>query len=353
MTAILDQQFIVHLYAPAQGPDAEAAYHALQEIWTGCRLVLRMSEPVPGTGLPHFLPPDPAELAGGSNGGGEVALAAQERPAADCQAILRRHHDLLNLSVALAPPEASAPDGADWPWWQALDRQWTALTADRAAHLLGEARLYLARVDARDAVHHADPALIDRLAALLPESARGLPGAQRGVPIGDGLAFWETSTQPDERPLRRFVLALAPDADSAASGGSARATRPRPNCCGCAASTPPCSSRSCANCAIPSRSRPTISAGPSTCPASRCPAGRSPTTPTWRAPSWNSSTTRSRISVLRATERPAPWRCPAPRSRRRGQPRDRRPRPRLRRPARTARARSSSCTDATRPPGSR
>ncbi|GII65287.1 hypothetical protein Skr01_53720 [Sphaerisporangium krabiense] len=212
MTTILDQQLVAHLYAPTDGPDAGAAYRALREIWRYCRLSLHMSEPIPGIGLPHLLPESPDSFPTG----GEVALAAQERPGADCQAVLRRHHDLFNLSIALAPPEATAPDDGDWPWWRMLDLQWDAVLAQHTPHLVGEARLYLARVGDETGVRAAGPALYDHLNDLLPKAARGRPG-RRGVPASDGLALWETVPAPDERPARRFLLAIAPGADPAAS----------------------------------------------------------------------------------------------------------------------------------------
>lgn len=210
MTRVLDQQFVVHLYAPTDGPGAETAYRALAGIWQRCRLVFHMTEPVPGTGLPHVLPGDPRALPVGE----EVAVAAQERPGADCQAVLRRHHDLLNLSVALAPAEAA---GDDRSWWRELDRQWETVAAGHTAALLGEARLFLARVDAEDGVRAAAPALYRRLSDLLPDTVRDPDAADHGVPTGDGLALWEFMAEPDERLVRRFVLAIAPDADPVAS----------------------------------------------------------------------------------------------------------------------------------------
>ncbi|MFC4055077.1 CATRA conflict system CASPASE/TPR repeat-associated protein [Actinomadura syzygii] len=209
MSEVLDQQFVVHLYAPTDGPGSGAAYRALTGIWRGCRLLLHMTEPVPGTGLPHVLPGDPGALPQD----GETAVAAQERPGADCQAVLRRHHDLLNLSVALAPSEAHG----DETWWRTLDGQWEAITAEHAPALLGEARLFLARVDAEDRIRTAAPSLYRRLGSLLPDTAHDPDAPDRGIPAGDGLALWETMAQPDERLVRRFVLAIAPDADPAAS----------------------------------------------------------------------------------------------------------------------------------------
>ncbi|GGX04948.1 hypothetical protein GCM10010297_28120 [Streptomyces malachitofuscus] len=215
---ILDQQFVAHLYAPTDGPDATAAYRRLKEIWRGCALLLGMTEPVPSTGLPPVPPDRPDDVLPD----GEGAVAALERAGADCQAILRRHHDLLTLSVALAPPEARLPaDGATgtrWPWWRTQDYQWHTLVAAHLPLMIGEARLHLTRVDAEAGIRAAAPELRDSLHALLPESAEGPPGPQPGVVLPDGAAaLWEHPAAPDERARRRFVLAIRPDADPVAS----------------------------------------------------------------------------------------------------------------------------------------
>lgn len=206
---ILDLQFVAHLFAPVYGPDADAAYRAVEEIWRGCGLLLQMTDPIPGVDLPYLLAGNRADLPGD----GEVALAARERPGANCQAVLRLHHDLLNLSVALAPPELTA---AGDPWWRTFDYQWGMLTARHSPHLLGEARLYLARIDAGPDIGAAIPALYTELSSLLPD-ADGELTPSTGVAISADLALWETATAPDARALRRFVLAIAPDADPAAS----------------------------------------------------------------------------------------------------------------------------------------
>jgi predicted nucleotide-binding protein len=205
---ILDLQFVAHLFAPVDGPGADAAYRAVAEIWRGCGFQFQLTDPIPGVGLPYLLAGTRADLPAD----GEVALAARERPGANCQAVLRLHHDLLNLSVALAPPEMTATQA----WWQTLDYQWELLTARHSPHLLGEARLYLARVDAEQDVRAASPALYAELSGLLP-AADGAQNPSTGAAVPRGLALWETATEPDDRMLRRFVLAIAPDADPAAS----------------------------------------------------------------------------------------------------------------------------------------
>lgn len=209
MTGVLDQHLVVHVYLPGDGPDAGAAYRAVHDIWRGCRLLFGMTDAIAGTGLP----PEPPADAGTVPFGTESVLAGQERPGTDCQAVLRCHHDVLNLSVVLP-----GTGGTDSERWQGPDRAWTALTERHAPHLLGEARLYLARVDADAEVRSGAPALYERLRPLLPaEAAPARPGRVRGAAYDGVLALWETGDDADERALRRFLVAVAPDADHAAS----------------------------------------------------------------------------------------------------------------------------------------
>src|SRR5438876_7170805 len=95
---IVDQQLVAHVFAIAEGPDAEAAYRAVDEIWRGCGRIFKMTESIPGANLPRLLSAGPRSLPVGT----ETALAAQESQDGNFQAVLRIHHDVLNLSIALA-----------------------------------------------------------------------------------------------------------------------------------------------------------------------------------------------------------------------------------------------------------
>src|SRR4051794_32987300 len=108
---ILDQQFVAHIFAPAEGPGATAAYQALTEIWDGCCRKFGMTDPVPEYDLPSVMPSAIEAIAVH----GERALAAQERPGVNCQAIVRLHHDVLCLSVGIARPDTVG----DQPRWTA------------------------------------------------------------------------------------------------------------------------------------------------------------------------------------------------------------------------------------------
>jgi predicted nucleotide-binding protein len=204
----VDQQLVVHLFAPAEGPEAEAAYAALRDLWLGCRQFFLMREPIAGIGLPQQLPGTYRELAGGAGypADEEAALAAQERPDAECQAILRRHRDVLNLSVVLAAPEAAPSPASGHSWWQDLDSQWSFLSERASAALLGEARIYLAR--------SAMPPG-EQLDDLLPAAARiSYWGRDRAATDGP-LALWEALPWTDDRAMRRFVLAFGGEEEEA------------------------------------------------------------------------------------------------------------------------------------------
>jgi predicted nucleotide-binding protein len=234
LTRIFDQQFVAHAFAATRGPRADAARHAVSEIWRGCGPLFGMTAAIPGTGLPAQFP-TAAALDEAVARGGEVALAARERPGTSCQAVLRLHHDTLNLSVGLAPPEASSASGAGtWPWWRDLDYLWGLLLARHEPHLFGEARLFLTRVDAEAAIRAADPALYIELARLLPDSpasvapvgdhARAGQGtdavaatAPVGVSLSGGFAIWEVGNGADARAARRLLMPVTPDADAQAS----------------------------------------------------------------------------------------------------------------------------------------
>ncbi len=201
-TAAVDQQIVIHLFAPAEGPRADVAYAALRELWLGCRQFFLMREPIPGIGLPSQLPAAHGELPGAAATGEEAALAAQERSGADCQAILRRHHDVLNLSVVLARPVASAAPASGHTWWQDLDSQWNFLSARLTGNLLGEARIYLARGGTPPGRPLDD---------LLPAPARTGAGDHSSVLVDGRLTLWEAPPWTDDRPLRRFVIAFDDD----------------------------------------------------------------------------------------------------------------------------------------------
>lgn len=195
-----EQDLIAHLFAPMDGPHAGQAHVLIRDLWRWCQTGLGMTEPIPQTGLPAAWPDDLTELP-------EVAVAAgQQSPGAGSQAVLRREHDVLNLSVLLAGP---ADRGALPPLWPELDHLWAGTHHAGASELIGCALLYLGKA--------ADPAGTgDDLAGLLPSAPA--PGWRRTrLSPAAGVAAWEISGRDDRRAERRFVILARPDADAEVS----------------------------------------------------------------------------------------------------------------------------------------
>ncbi|WP_059006487.1 CATRA conflict system CASPASE/TPR repeat-associated protein [Streptomyces specialis] len=203
---------MVHLYAPLEGLRAATAYHALRDLWLACRYLFAMDAAVAGTGLPRDLPAAAAEPPVTHRDPGESALAAQGDDDRDCQAGLRRHHDVLVLSVALAPRTGTAPG------WRRLDGQWDALTVGRLGPFLGETRIRLGLVPGPLAPGGAaDAGLTARLAGALPPMTGGRLRPEDGVVVRDRLAVWETTPGEDTRVRRDLVVATTADGDDEAS----------------------------------------------------------------------------------------------------------------------------------------
>src|ERR1039457_4249597 len=99
---VIDQELVIHVFSPLEGPQAETAHQQLRRLWSACRGQLGMTEPIPGIVAPALPPETDAALRR------DGAAPAKQRPDAAGQAVLRRVDDVMNLSVALAQP---APEG--------------------------------------------------------------------------------------------------------------------------------------------------------------------------------------------------------------------------------------------------
>ncbi|MFI0773659.1 CATRA conflict system CASPASE/TPR repeat-associated protein [Streptomyces sp. NPDC021212] len=199
---LTDQSLVVHLFVATTGPRRSASYRRLREVWAACGSHLGMTHSVAATGLPDTLPEELGELPATG------AVAARRDRAGLAQAVLRRHHDLLCLSVALSP--AAGEHGS----WDAWDRQWTRVAGqDRDQErewVVGEARLYVAY---REVAGGAAPVGVRELT----EAIR----AELPLPLGPGVAvarpevtLWEATSDSATRPSRRFV-AVADDSGDA------------------------------------------------------------------------------------------------------------------------------------------
>ncbi|BCJ41108.1 hypothetical protein GCM10010168_45940 [Actinoplanes ianthinogenes] len=172
---LLEQEFVAHLYAPLDGPDAAAALAWIGRFWERCRTQLGMTDPILDADLGAGLPADPAA-------GPEGALAGLQDPTVRFQAIVRREHDVLNLSFAIASPEAmqgARPrlGAAAPPGWHEYTRWWDKLCGSEPGGLLGSTVVYLAKT--------GDPA-----AAELRDA---VPGRD-----GDGARWWARPGTLDE-----------------------------------------------------------------------------------------------------------------------------------------------------------
>jgi CASPASE and TPR Repeat-associated protein len=200
ISELIDQELVVHAYAPTDGPLASQAYQQISAIWSRSRELLGLTGPIATTSLPTALPTDLAAYSG------ECALAAQEHPTGDFQMIVRRVHDVLNLSIAFAapldPPGRQRRTGSALPpGWVEFDRWWDELAAEGTDALLGTVRLYQAKfpgsapLDAAAAVRAALPAAPAR-----PDRP------QRGeVRLGE-FAVWEWSPGHDPDAERRIAV---------------------------------------------------------------------------------------------------------------------------------------------------
>ncbi|MFG3490593.1 CATRA conflict system CASPASE/TPR repeat-associated protein [Streptomyces sp. NPDC047972] len=211
---LLDEHLVLHLVAPLGGPRATAAYDAVRDLWTACRHLFDMDRALPGSGLPRDLPATATQLLRTASGADDVrTLAAQENAEDDYQAVLRRHHDVLSLSVALAPRH-------DRPGWRLLTRQWEAVSHGRTEALIGEARVYLARLSASTGGSAPPLAPSEAEAAvrgLLPHPLQTPGGPPQGVTEQNRLHLWELAPGGDERSRRDFLLVAEADDEARAS----------------------------------------------------------------------------------------------------------------------------------------
>jgi len=221
---VLDQELVIHVFFPFDGPQAETAYQQLTRLWSACRARLGMTEPIPGILAPARPPETRAALLE------DGVAATQQSPDASRQAVLRRVHDILNLSVALAQPvpeDLLRPPGArlarpqgirppaerqlGWVEWAQI---WSQASAPAHAAALGEARLFLAREPVGGiGTVAATAALGQSLGPLLPYREDGARDWWRtGTMTSAGYAVWDMCPG-DTDSIRGIVAIAASDRD--------------------------------------------------------------------------------------------------------------------------------------------
>jgi len=229
---VVDQELVVHLFAPLEGPHAPQAYAQVKRIWTACREQLGMAgrdtAGLPGGRLPEFRAAGPSAADG--------ILAFQEGHRGARQAVLRRVHDVLNLSVALAQP---GPEGKRPPErgrlgsirpvvppsqrplsWADHAALWARASQPRAGALLGEAHVFMARTQPDRAGRVLAAARLGQdLDRLLPYREDRAPGWwRRGITTEAGYALWDTGPAADIGRVREIVLVGPADQDEELSG---------------------------------------------------------------------------------------------------------------------------------------
>jgi len=178
-----EQELVAHLFAPLDGPHAALARQQLLTIWDACGTELRMTEPVPGVAAA----PGEIPLTAGLDG----PLAARQDAGADFQAILRREHDVLNLSVVFAAPLDTAArrrriGSAAAPGWYEFLRWWQTLAAGGTGALLGVNLVFQAKAEGPEVDLAGNPP------AALPAGLTDAPTLRTGE-----LNIWDPAAAAD------------------------------------------------------------------------------------------------------------------------------------------------------------
>jgi nucleoside phosphorylase len=194
---IVRQELVVHVFAPADGPRATDSYARLRALWSACAQRFGPVRSIAGVAFATALPDSPSMLPT------MTTVAGQQGADTGFQAVLRREHDVVNLSVALAPTRADTNS----PGWIELDRRWDRLMSESTDDFLGEARLYLGQL--------ADPGSMDASPRLADSVAHALSLPDRahldgGLRTTTGFAIWEVAPTEDGRQQRRIAV-LASD----------------------------------------------------------------------------------------------------------------------------------------------
>lgn len=207
--AVKEAHHVLHVFVHTGGIDPEHGYAAVRRIWTGARDTFQLDQAVPELGVPDSLPgavaqlppfPDPTRPA--------VLVAARTNPERTGQALVRRHHDTLNLSVVVPAPVA----GSRLPGWQAAEEPLLSIIEPVKDRLMGVVHLYAATLEELSSAQVlGEPgALRDYACALLPALPTGRAGAttdwcDRGVDTGANCILWEIEPGIAGRVDRRLL----------------------------------------------------------------------------------------------------------------------------------------------------
>jgi predicted nucleotide-binding protein len=218
MAAVVDQEFVAHLFAFENGPGADDAYRQLTGVWAACREQLGMSVPIPELEVAGRPPRRRQDLPPGG------FLAAQQSTGTpNRQAVLRRAGGTLNLSVLLAQPQPERTglrrlvgngNGPARLGWVEFAQLWSRVGVGGTDALLGHTAVLVARTQTkRGRPSAASPALGRSLTDVLPhDEARDGNWWDSVVTTADGLGVWDTGRAQRIGP-RELVVLAPPDAD--------------------------------------------------------------------------------------------------------------------------------------------
>jgi glycosyltransferase involved in cell wall biosynthesis len=184
------EELVAHFYTVHDDQDT-----AIRAIWSRCGTELHAARPVPSTGLPVEMP-DTVPTS-------SALIAARRTADGSVQAIMRREHEILNVSVLLKHRPGQS--------WADLDRILDDLLGDSPAPLLGGVRLYLGLMP------NGLPERPEKTVGLGREIAQRLPEPQlttgwwhQGLTTDFQLLVWETGDTADDRETRRFAIVTDP-----------------------------------------------------------------------------------------------------------------------------------------------
>ncbi|MFI9503369.1 CATRA conflict system CASPASE/TPR repeat-associated protein [Nocardia sp. NPDC052566] len=198
----IDQELVVHMFLPLDGPRADTAWAQAQGVWTQARGQLRVTEIVPAAGAREVLPDNRIPV-----GRDRVVACAQNR-GADFQIIARRFHDILNLSLVFGAPldrVGRRRRTSVTPGWHEFERWWRALSFEGVDAVLGLVVVLLAETDVVDD-------LPQRLEELFPSSESSW-GPRLG-PDPTNWAVWEAHSPSDSARRILFVAGAQPYYDN-------------------------------------------------------------------------------------------------------------------------------------------
>ncbi|MEV6843932.1 CATRA conflict system CASPASE/TPR repeat-associated protein [Actinoplanes sp. NPDC051411] len=221
-SALPEQEFVAHIFAPLAGPRADDAYAEIGRLWARCRDQLDLSEPIL-TGVPAVLPP--ARPRDGRDG----PVAGLQDRAVSYQLIARCEGDMLNVSLVFASPPAPPIrrvriGSASPPGWAEFARWWSQLTVGGLGAVLGSGLVFQAKRPPSSTDWNAWGA--EAWAAIPPSEDDAAEWWRRPSEVTPGVVVWDVTSGRDSAH-RRLVILAEPERDAAmsaltwSSGGSA------------------------------------------------------------------------------------------------------------------------------------